>query len=66
MREKVDELPKKESDFVSQLPNSYFDRGKEQGQAELVRTMFSNGLTAREIEQATNLSVERIKQLLKK
>ncbi|HLQ72684.1 MAG TPA: transposase [Bacillota bacterium] len=74
MREKVDELPKEESDLVSQLPNSYFDRGMkegleqgiEQGQAELVHTMFSNGLTARDIEQATNLSVERIKQLLKK
>ncbi len=39
--------------------------GRAEGQAELIRNMFKNGMSSEEISKMTNISIEKIEDILK-
>ena len=71
-------LSKEEADMISQRQKSIdltqaredyvwyegFDEGEEKGKAEIVKALFSNGMTVKEVATMTNMSEEVIKSII--
>ncbi|WP_254846716.1 Rpn family recombination-promoting nuclease/putative transposase [Oceanobacillus sojae] len=71
MMEQMENLPEEEKDMVMQLPNSYFERGKEEGieegikkrNQEIALELIARGMPIDQIAEITELSKEDIKKL---
>ncbi len=71
MMEKMENLPEEEKDMVMQLPNSYFERGKEEGiekgkekrNQEIALELIARGMPIDQITEITKLKKEVIKKL---
>ncbi|WP_370453200.1 helix-turn-helix domain-containing protein [Oceanobacillus sp. CFH 90083] len=65
--QKIDNLPEEEKEVVLQLPNSYFDKGKqeglEKGRQEIALKLIAKGMPISQIAEITNLSKEEIEKL---
>jgi len=68
MREKISELPEEEAERVFRLPNSYYERGLEQGLERgmdqglerIVQHMVNKNLSNTEIAELTGLSESEV------
>ncbi|WP_368901632.1 Rpn family recombination-promoting nuclease/putative transposase [Oceanobacillus oncorhynchi] len=71
MMEQMENLPEEEKDMVLQLPNSYFERGKEEGieegiekgKQEIVLKLIKKGMSISEVAEITEYSEAEIKKL---
>ncbi|UUI03618.1 hypothetical protein NP439_02675 [Oceanobacillus jeddahense] len=71
MMEKMENLPEEEKEMVMQLPNSYFERGKQEGieegikkrNQELALKLLARGMSMSDIAEITDLSEAEIKRL---
>ncbi|MFD1416326.1 Rpn family recombination-promoting nuclease/putative transposase [Oceanobacillus jeddahense] len=71
MMEKMENLPEEEKEVVLQLPNSYFERGKqegieegiEKGKQEVVLKLLAKGMPISEIAEITEYSEAEIEKL---
>ncbi|GGP16703.1 hypothetical protein GCM10011346_49780 [Oceanobacillus neutriphilus] len=65
--EQMENLPEEEKDMVMQLPNSYFERGKEEGikkrNQEIALELIARKMPIDQIAEITELSKEDIKKL---
>lgn len=74
MREEISNLPEKEASRVLELPNSYFEKGLEQGFAKgvekgterVVYNMIKKGFTNEEIVDITGIRIGKIKEMKQK
>ncbi|WP_339235743.1 hypothetical protein [Oceanobacillus sp. FSL W7-1281] len=71
MMEKMENLPEEERELVMQLPNSYFERGKQEGieegikkrNQELALKLIARDMSISDIAEITDLSEAEIKRL---
>ncbi|MCT1902870.1 Rpn family recombination-promoting nuclease/putative transposase [Oceanobacillus sojae] len=71
MMEQMENLPEEEKDMVMQLPNSYFERGKEEGieegikkrNQEIALELIARGMPIDQIAEITKLKIEDIEKL---
>ncbi|MFD1388385.1 Rpn family recombination-promoting nuclease/putative transposase [Oceanobacillus oncorhynchi subsp. oncorhynchi] len=67
MMEQMENLPEEEKEVVLQLPNSYFERGKEEGiekgKQEIVLKLIKKGMSISEVAEITEYSEVEIKKL---
>ncbi|GGP08974.1 hypothetical protein GCM10011346_11170 [Oceanobacillus neutriphilus] len=69
--EQMENLPEEEKDMVMQLPNSYFERGKEEGvkkgkqegKQEIALELIARGMPIDQIAEITKLKIEDIEKL---
>ncbi|WP_080873535.1 hypothetical protein [Oceanobacillus timonensis] len=65
--EKMENLPEEEKEMVMQLPNSYFERGKQEGiikrNQEVALKLIARGMSTSDIAEITDLSEVEIKRL---
>ncbi|GGP15592.1 transposase [Oceanobacillus neutriphilus] len=70
MMEEIENLPEEEKEVVLQLPNSYFEKGIEEGiqkrNKEVALKLIAKGMPINEIAEITELSKEEIKNLADK
>ncbi len=78
MMEKMKNLPEEEKEMVMQLPNSYFERGKQEGieegiekgiekrNREVALKLITRGMSISDIAEITDLSEAEIKKLASK
>ncbi|WP_130860284.1 hypothetical protein [Gracilibacillus phocaeensis] len=70
MMEKMEKLPEEEKEVVMQLPNSYFERGKEEGiekgRKEIAAELLAKGMSTRQVVEITKLTEEDVKKLADK
>ncbi|GAA0314227.1 hypothetical protein ACFQ4Z_18335 [Oceanobacillus oncorhynchi subsp. oncorhynchi] len=63
MMEKMENLPEGEKEMVMQLPNSYFERGKEEGRKEIALELLDKGMSISQVAEITKLTEKVVEKL---